>query len=217
MELSGRGKDWSGKRVGNVTVQECVGKDRHHVYVWRCLCDCGSECTKTSAVLQRGVDYCSHACPLKQGNVTHGMSYTHEYRAWIAMKSRCFTRSNKNYAAYGGRGVTVHPDWVDDFQKFFSHIGVAPSSEHTVDRIDNNGNYEPGNVRWATQAEQCLNRNNTLKATIDGVEMPLVTVADKYGVLYATVRERYKRGLRGADLITNHKVGRKPGRKDSSC
>lgn len=218
MEISGHGKDWAGRRVGNVTVTECVGKDKHHVYVWKCLCDCGATCTKTSSVLQRGVEYCSHRCPLKAGNVTHGMSYTHEYRAWVSMKSRCFAKSHKNYDTYGGRGITVHPAWVDDFNAFYADVGAAPTREHTLDRIDNNGNYEPGNVRWATQAEQCLNRGNTLKDVIDGVELPLVAIAEKYGVMYAAVRERYKRGLRGMDLVTRHKVGRKPGtKKEPTC
>lgn len=213
MKLSGHGKDWANQRVGNVTVKECVGQDRHHTYIWRCTCDCGAECTKTSAVLTRGVEYCSHRCPLKGGNVTHGMSYTHEYRAWVSMKSRCFTKSHKNFAAYGGRGITVHPDWVEDFPKFFAYVGAAPTRGHTLDRIDNDGNYEPGNVRWLTQAEQCLNRGNTLKAIVDGVEMPLVTISQQYGVPYAAVRERFKRGLRGNDLLVTHKVGRKPSKK----
>lgn len=95
----------------------------------------------------------------KVTNFKHGMVQRPEYRAWVSMKNRCFNRNNPSYAEYGGRGISIHPEWVNDFVAFFEHIGPRPSPEHSLDRYpDNDGNYEPGNVRWATKKQQSENR-----------------------------------------------------------
>jgi hypothetical protein len=214
MELSGRGRDWTGARLGHITVVRCVGQNERHQYVWECMCDCGRTCTKASVVLTRGVTYCGHRCAIKgKAIATHGKSHTKEYRAWVSMKARCYCTSHKNHAEYGGRGVIVHPDWNSDFNAFLTYVGMAPSDEHTIDRIDVDGDYCPGNVRWATHAEQNLNRRNTLRAEIAGEVLPLKTIAERYGAAYGAVLSRYKRGLRGHDLVKAHPVGRKPKQK----
>lgn len=210
MDVSKRGRDWTGERVGHLVVTQCVGKTPTRMYIWECACDCGKQVNKTSGILQRGCTYCSHTCTLRPTNRTHGQSYTREYRAWVSMKSRCYTKSHKNYDEYAGRGVSVCPQWVDNFEQFYADVGPAPTDKHTVDRIDVDGNYEPGNVRWATQAEQNLNRRNTLRAEVRGELLPLKTIGEKYGVAYAAVFSRFKNGLRGDDLITRQKIGRKP-------
>jgi hypothetical protein len=95
--------------------------------------------------------------------IRHGMMGTPEYRAWQGMKARCFRKTQKGYQYYGGRGITVCPEWVAEFATFYAHVGPRPSSDHSLDRIDTNGNYEPGNVRWATFIEQMNNmRNNRI-------------------------------------------------------
>lgn len=81
-----------------------------------------------------------------------------EQYAWSHMKQRCFNPNNKRYKDYGGRGIKVCDEWVNDFKSFYNYIGERPSSNHSLDRIDNNGNYEPGNVRWSTYEEQNNNR-----------------------------------------------------------
>lgn len=83
---------------------------------------------------------------------------TSEYQAWVGMKSRCLNKNSAQYSDYGGRGIMVHQDWVSSFDSFIAHVGQKPSEQHSLDRINNDGNYESGNVRWATAAEQAANK-----------------------------------------------------------
>lgn len=203
VELPKRAKDWTNVRVGNVVALRPVQYTEHHTIVWECMCDCGKRHTKTSSVLKRGVSYCANNCPLKPTNATHGQSYTREYRAWVAMKSRCNNPASKNYADYGGRGICVAPEWESDFSAFLGYIGSAPSTKHTVDRIDPDADYRPGNVRWATQKEQCRNRRDTIKVTIDGKDVALADYAEANGVPYYMAYGRYVQGARGPDVLTS--------------
>lgn len=98
-------------------------------------------------------------------NYSHGHcvdgKITPEYRAWYNMIERCYSEGYKKYHRYGGRGITVCAQWQTDFQAFMDHVGLRPSAKHSLDRHpDNEGNYEPGNVRWATPKEQQRNRSD---------------------------------------------------------
>jgi len=92
------------------------------------------------------------------GGKTHGKSHTPEYASWSAAKSRCHNSTNQTYSNYGARGISMCLEWRGDFMAFYEHIGPRPSSKHSLDRIENNGNYEPGNVRWATRSMQTINQ-----------------------------------------------------------
>lgn len=99
----------------------------------------------------------------KHFNATHGLTKTKEYQAWARIKSRCYNINSEDYPDYGGRGITMCDEWCNSFMAFYQHVGKAPGSQFSIDRIDNGGNYEPGNVRWATPYQQARNkRNNTL-------------------------------------------------------
>lgn len=134
----------------------------------RCVCDCGSEravhtfsltsgktvsCGCYHSDIQREV---SRATGLR--NRRHGRKETPEYRAWSAMKARCTDPSHPAYHRYGGRGIAVCDEWLTSFEAFFAHLGERPSRTHSLDRIDNDKGYQPGNCRWATRSEQNRNR-----------------------------------------------------------
>lgn len=93
---------------------------------------------------------------------THGMKHTPEYTAWCNMKARCYKKSHRSFKDYGGRGIQVCGRWLNSFENFYADMGDKPSDKHSVDRINNNGNYYPDNCRWATQAEQSDNGFNRM-------------------------------------------------------
>lgn len=96
--------------------------------------------------------------PDRTTNFKHGMISTPEYGSWLAMKDRCLNPRSSNYPNWGGRGIKIHPPWVGDFMTFYQDVGPRPSPSHSLDRIDNEKGYEPGNVRWATKKQQSDNR-----------------------------------------------------------
>jgi len=106
------------------------------------------------------------------------------------MKKRCLNPHAKDFKDYGGRGIGLHPDWVDDFAAFFAYMGLRPTPTHTIERIDNDGNYEPGNVRWATRKEQSRNRRATKLIEYQGESLTIDEWAGRLGIHARTLRDR---------------------------
>jgi len=127
------------------------------------------------------------------GNQTHGMSSSPEYRAWRTMISRCKNPNASAYKNYGGRGISVCQRWVESFENFLSDMGRRPSGL-SIDRINNDGNYEPGNCRWATRTEQARNSRMAKPLTFRGETMCFSAWAERTGIHWLTLYKRIKRG-----------------------
>lgn len=130
----------------------------------------------------------------------HGMKHSPEYRSWRAMIQRCTGPNHQAYDRYGGRGITVHPTWLTSFTQFFRDVGPRPA-DCSLDRIDNNGNYEPGNVRWATRKEQARNRKKNTLLTINGRTQCLQAWADEAGLDKNCLIGRVKTGRPEQELL----------------
>jgi hypothetical protein len=122
-----------------------------------------------------------------------GISKTPEYRIWIGIRARCLNPNRNGYPDYGGRGITVCEEW-DDFAQFLADMGPRPSPRHSVDRIDNNGNYCPENCRWATQSEQLANQNRSTRIEYNGKVQTGTEWAREFGIKERTLFGRLQRG-----------------------
>ena len=127
--------------------------------------------------------------------VTHGDCKSPEYAAWCHMVSRCSNPKDREWHNYGGRGISVCNEWRDSYESFLADVGRRPSRLHSLDRYpNNNGNYEPGNVRWATDKEQTRNKRTTKLITYSGQILCLKDWAKKLGVSYQYLQYRLKIG-----------------------
>lgn len=138
------------------------------------------------------------------GHSLLGVPVTAEYAAWNGIKARCGNPKDKGYKNYGGRGIRVCPEWHDSFEAFLRDIGPRPSEDHSIDRYPNNdGNYEPGNVRWATWSEQCRNRRTSRRITRNGETKTLREWSLVCGILEDTVAARMKKGWDSEKALTH--------------
>ena len=155
-----------GDVVGNWAILESIEneRDRYHRY-HRCRCQCGTVRVVQETKLKSGRwQWCGCIFP------TNGMPEWKKAlrRIWLKMIDRCQNPANKGYPRYGKRGIRVCESWRNSFDAFCTNMGPRPSAEHSIDRIDNDGNYEPNNCRWATRTEQARNRSDNHEVTIGG-------------------------------------------------
>lgn len=158
-----------GERFGLLVVTSDNGlRNKHFERVLTCKCDCGNETTAIASRLNYGKKR-SCGCLQKntrQGNHTRthgdaGVNQAPEYTSWCILRSRCSNPNNNRFKYYGGRGIKVCDRWLKSYENFLADMGRKPSPEHSIDRIDVNGNYEPDNCRWATPIQQRANRRDS--------------------------------------------------------
>lgn len=158
--------------------------------IFRCSCSCG-KITDVRLNHLRAGKIKSCGCFHDSCHITHGYSNTKEYNVWRGMKRRCNNTKSDCYANYGGRGISVCQEWNESFESFLRDMGKC-SKGLSLDRIDNNGNYEPGNCRWATRKEQNRNSRHNVNLTLDGLTLPIVEWSEKLGLGYYVIRHRVK-------------------------
>lgn len=196
-------KDLLGQRFGRLTVIERVESDSNGNAYWKCKCDCGNYCTVRSYLLTRQI-VVSCGCYRKEHNLKHGLTHTPIYNLWNGIKNRCTNPNVRNYRIYGGRGITICDEWLE-FQNFYNYVSTLEHYDddgYTLDRIDVNGNYQVGNVRWIKREMQARNQRRNVYVDFYGVKMLLLDVAKITGINYGTLRNRIRSGWTGDELFS---------------
>lgn len=197
--LSNYAKDITGQRFGRLVALGPIGRNKNKSIVWLCVCDCGNEHRAIGHGLVSGATKscgCVQKEKLIRRNTTHGMTYSSVYRAWAAMVTRCTNSNQKGFSDYGGRGITCG-EWQRDFQSFHDHVSALPhcgEKGYSLDRIDNSLGYFAGNVRWATNLEQCHNKRNNHLITYEGKTMCISAWEDEIGVNRGVLSHRINAG-----------------------
>jgi hypothetical protein len=203
--------DLTGQRFSRLLVLNYLGRE-HHSSAWLCRCDCGAEIKALSAALKAGQRKscgCYRRDRMSTMTLKHGERggalrpfQTYEYRTWNRMVERCHDPKHMNFKDYGGRGIVVCERWRADFGAFLADMGRKASKRHSIDRIDVNGHYEPGNCRWASPLEQARNRSNNRAVTFCGQHFStLSAAAESVGLPYKTVKARVGKGWSVDDAL----------------
>jgi hypothetical protein len=175
-----------GQVFGRLTV---ISKDpvssKNRTSRWNCQCVCGRITTVISSNLNSGhTQNCGCLVAI------HGMYRTPEYISWQSMKARCTNPNNQQYHDYGGRGIRVCDEWMNSFEAFYRDMGQKPSPEHTLDRKENNSDYEKNNCRWATMVEQQSNTRRNVFYEYKGEQLTLPEISRRTSVAESTLQNR---------------------------
>lgn len=184
--------DLTGEKFGRLTALYRVAKGKGGQTRWYCKCDCGGESISPSYYLrtvQKGCKKCTQI-----GRPTHGLSHLPEFSIWAQMKQRCDNPDCEAYKHYGGRGIRYSPNWIN-FEVFFKDMGPRPSKKHTLERNDNDGNYEISNCRWATRKEQARNFRHNVILEFQGQKKCISEWGEIYGLKHDTIASRLERGF----------------------
>lgn len=196
------------KVVGYAGLRPVGHTGRQNGAHWWCVCSCRPErifllyahCLTHFSNRSCG---CLHSDATREQFTTHGESYSDEYTAIARAIQRCENENNPQYYLYGESGISVFPEWKNNIKAFVQHIGRKPSKRHSLDRFPNqNGNYEPGNVRWATPKQQVRNRRITRMMTYEGRTQSIGDWADETGISYQILITRKMRGFTDNECLT---------------
>ncbi|MEL7495495.1 MAG: hypothetical protein AAGJ95_16245 [Cyanobacteria bacterium J06554_11] len=189
-------KDITGQTFNRLTAVRRVQNDKYGKTQWLFECECGKTSiapphkVKSGRIQSCG---CLRVERLTAAIAKHGKHKSRAYKAWEGFKQRCFNSNNPEYHNYGGRGITVCDRWLE-FAAFYADMGEPPSAKHSIDRIDNEGNYEPGNCRWATPTEQARNRRVNHAIEYKGETKCMTEWAEHLGMPITTLRGRLRTG-----------------------
>jgi len=201
-----RVRDITGQKFNRLTAIRRVGYNQSHESMWECKCDCGNGVTVRLKSLVKGRTKscgCYQREEVSDRMKTHGLSDCRLHEIWTHMRRRCREPNHHAYDQYGARGIKVCEEWNINFQSFYDWAMTnGYSDDLTLDRKDNDGNYEPGNCRWATMIEQQNNKSTNVALTINGIPKTIAEWSRETGIGYSTIRERRRRGKKsGVDLI----------------
>lgn len=184
-----------GRRFGRWVVKERL----NYAQKYRCQCDCGNESNvRVYDLLSNKSQMCRSCSTAASKSSGDPISITTEYNTWVHINQRCHNPSNKDYPNYGGRGIYVYPLWRESYEAFLMYIGKKPHPSYTIERLDVNKGYEPGNVKWATRDEQALNKRNNVYLTINDITKTVVEWS-KDPICVVPLKTIYKRLERGWD------------------
>lgn len=191
--------DLTGRVVGRLTVLSEGEKDKYGHKRWLCRCDCGKEMLAWGHRIRAGGELSCGCWTREKTSLRAGKHYKRnspEYAAWHSMKDRCHNPTSRNRVNYGARGISVCREWSDSFEAFFASVGSRPSPDYSLGRIDNDGNYEPGNVRWEIRTDQANNTRGNRFVEYRGQRMTVTQAIRAAGSVVAqdTVNHRFKRG-----------------------
>ncbi len=193
----GKAREIAGERFGRlIAVKRVMVRGAKNV-MWKCACDCGGSVVAAAANLGKSTKSCGclareTASNLLRGNTRmrrHHKSQSLEYNSWCGMKQRCSNKNSPKYPIYGARGITVCDRWKNSFETFLADMGRKPSRRHSVERVDNDGNYEPDNCIWALPKVQGRNNRSNHMIEIDGQRMCIVAWLEKLGIPQWKTRE----------------------------
>lgn len=198
----GRFDNIEGRRYGRLLVLERA-EAQYGLTTWLCRCDCGNETVVTACNLKKGHTK-SCGCyrrdlPTKHGEAS-GHRKTKEYVAWTHAKARCHNPKHPYYQWYGARGISMCPEWREDYSKFLADMGPRPEG-CSLDRVNNDGNYEPGNCRWVSMKEQSRNKRSNIVITFEGQEMIASDWEKKFGVRKDYISKRLRNGMNMKDIV----------------
>jgi hypothetical protein len=187
--------DLTGQRFGELTVIEEAERGANGRIRWLCKCSCGADTVKYPKNLRLGrATSCGCTGRNEIFKTTHAQAGTPLYRRWAEMVKRTTNPNGARYADYGGRGITVCPEWRQSFEAFARDMGPTFQPGLTLERIDNERGYAPGNVRWATYREQARNTRRNHRVQFRGQNRILVEWCELLGLSYGAVRQRLYRG-----------------------
>lgn len=201
--------DMTGQKFNWLTVLSRQGVQGKGQVTWLCRCDCGNETVVRGDSIRNGHTVscgCQQSARASAVNKTHGMTrsdgkFTKVYKTWRGIKTRCTNPNFRLFSYYGGRGIKVCERW-QTFDNFLADMGEPPTDQHSIDRMDANGNYCPENCRWATDAEQGWNKRSTRFVDIGGILKPMAVWIREYGIGHGTVYKRMAKGMTPEEAIT---------------